>query len=182
MKISSIVVFFILFTIGVGFSDVTPRSQKGEIETIERIITDEGGLRMIPYFCKAGKLSWLIARNIEDRPLYEYEVEILRMHGLARGGRILFNQEIVRLRRRLIALGVDMNTLPEEVHNILLNQSYQMGLTSFNPNEWPNYFQCLKERDWKQAAKEGRDSKWWKIQTRKRAERLMRALEDCEVK
>ncbi len=63
---------------------------------------------------------------------------------------------------------------PGEVQEILVNMMFNMGrprLSGFKKMK-----AALEKGDWKEAAKEGRDSKWYK-QVTKRAERLMSRLE-----
>ena len=63
---------------------------------------------------------------------------------------------------------------PGEVREILVNMMFNMGRTRLSKFKKMNA--ALLEGDWKEAAKEGRDSKWHK-QVTNRAERLMVRLE-----
>lgn len=65
-------------------------------------------------------------------------------------------------------------TFPDEVQEILVNMMFNLGrprLTKFF-----KFRAALEERNWKLAAKEGRDSLWYH-QVKNRAERLMSRLE-----
>ncbi len=64
---------------------------------------------------------------------------------------------------------------PEEVQNILINMTFNMGMTRLQ--KFKKMHEALEAQNWKQAAIEGRDSKWYK-QVTNRAERLMSALEE----
>ena len=64
---------------------------------------------------------------------------------------------------------------PEEVQNILINMTFNMGLPRLS--KFKNMHRALEKQDWKQAAIEGRDSKWYE-QVTNRAERLMSKLEE----
>jgi len=64
---------------------------------------------------------------------------------------------------------------PEEVQNILINMTFNMGLPRLS--KFKNMHRALEKQDWKQAAIEGRDSKWYE-QVNNRAERLMSKLEE----
>ena len=59
---------------------------------------------------------------------------------------------------------------PGEVQEILVNMMFNLGRPRLSGFKKMN--KALKEGDWKEAAKEGRDSRWHK-QVTKRAERLM---------
>ena len=64
---------------------------------------------------------------------------------------------------------------PEEVKQIVANMMFNMGLTRLS--KFKNHNAALQSGDWKEAAKEGRDSRWYK-QVTNRAERLMKRLEN----
>ena len=64
---------------------------------------------------------------------------------------------------------------PEEVQNILINMTFNMGMTRLQ--KFKKMHEALESQNWKQAAIEGRDSKWYK-QVTNRAERLMSKLEE----
>ena len=63
---------------------------------------------------------------------------------------------------------------PEEVKQIVANMMFNMGLTRLS--KFNRHNAALQCGDWKEAAKEGRDSRWYK-QVTNRAERLMTRLE-----
>ena len=63
---------------------------------------------------------------------------------------------------------------PEEVKQIVANMMFNMGLTRLS--KFKRHNAALQSGDWKEAAKEGRDSRWYK-QVTNRAERLMTRLE-----
>ena len=64
---------------------------------------------------------------------------------------------------------------PEEVKQIVANMMVNMGLTRLS--KFKRHNAALQWGDWKEAAKEGRDSRWYK-QVTNRAERLMKRLEE----
>ena len=64
---------------------------------------------------------------------------------------------------------------PEEVQNICINMIFNMGMTRLS--KFKNMHKALEQQNWKQAAIEGRDSKWY-TQVTNRAERLMSKLEE----
>lgn len=66
---------------------------------------------------------------------------------------------------------------PQEVREILLNMMFNMGRPRLGKFKKMN--EALYKRDWKEAAKEGRDSRWYR-QVTNRAERLMSRMEEVE--
>ena len=64
--------------------------------------------------------------------------------------------------------------LPDEVQQILVNMMFNMGRTRLS--KFKKMHAAILEGNWKEAAKEGRDSRWHK-QVTNRAERLMVRLE-----
>ena len=64
---------------------------------------------------------------------------------------------------------------PEEVKQIVANMMFNMGLTRLS--KYKKHNAALQCGDWKEAAVEGRDSRWYK-QVTNRAERLMSRLEE----
>lgn len=64
---------------------------------------------------------------------------------------------------------------PTEVQEILVNMMFNMGRTRLSKFKKMNA--ALLEGDWQEAAKEGRDSRWYR-QVTNRAERLMSRLEN----
>ena len=65
--------------------------------------------------------------------------------------------------------------LPDEVQQILVNMMFNMGRPRLS--KFKNMNKALWNEDWKGAAVEGRDSRWYK-QVTQRAERLMKRLEN----
>ena len=64
--------------------------------------------------------------------------------------------------------------LPGEVQEILVNMMFSMGRTRLS--KFKKMHGAILQDDWKEAAKEGRDSRWYR-QVTNRAERLMSRLE-----
>jgi len=64
---------------------------------------------------------------------------------------------------------------PEEVKQIIANMMFNMGLTRLS--KFKKHNAALFAGDWKTAAVEGRDSRWYQ-QVTNRAERLMTRLEN----
>ena len=64
---------------------------------------------------------------------------------------------------------------PQEVKQVIANMMFNMGLTRLS--KFKKHNAALQSGDWKEAAVEGRDSRWYK-QVTNRAERLMSRLEN----
>ena len=64
--------------------------------------------------------------------------------------------------------------LPDEVQQILVNMTFNMGRTRLS--KFKKMHAAILEGNWSEAAKEGRDSRWYN-QVTNRAERLMKRLE-----
>ena len=69
----------------------------------------------------------------------------------------------------------DFDDLPDEVQQILVNMMFNMGRTRLS--KFKKMHAAILKEDWKEAAIEGRDSRWHK-QVTNRAERLMVRLEN----
>jgi lysozyme len=67
--------------------------------------------------------------------------------------------------------------LPDEVQQILVNMMFNMGRPRLSG--FKKFNAAIGAVDWKEAAKEGRDSRWYR-QVTNRAERLMARLENLE--
>ena len=65
--------------------------------------------------------------------------------------------------------------LPDEVQQILVNMMFNMGRTRLS--KFKKMHAAILKATWKEAAKEGRDSRWYR-QVTNRAERLMKRLEE----
>jgi lysozyme len=70
--------------------------------------------------------------------------------------------------------GEDWFNFPGEVKSILINMMFNLGRTRLGKFKKMNA--AIKAGDWEEAAKEGRDSLWYR-QVTNRAERLMRRME-----
>ena len=68
----------------------------------------------------------------------------------------------------------EFKKLPGEVQEILVNMMFNMGRTRLS--KFKKMHRAILQGDWKEASKEGRDSRWYR-QVTNRAERLMSRLE-----
>ena len=69
----------------------------------------------------------------------------------------------------------DFDELPEEAQQIIANMMFNMVLTRLS--KFKKMKAAVDNRDWKEAAVQGRDSRWYN-QVTYRAERLMQRLEN----
>jgi len=68
----------------------------------------------------------------------------------------------------------DFDDFPEEAQQVIVNMMFNMGRPRLS--QFKKFCAAAKDGDWKTAAVEGRDSKWYR-QVTNRAERLMSRLE-----
>jgi lysozyme len=71
--------------------------------------------------------------------------------------------------------GDEFEGFPEEAQQVIVNMMFNMGRPRLSG--FKKFIAACKEGDWKTAAVEGRDSKWYR-QVTNRAERLMVRLEN----
>jgi len=69
----------------------------------------------------------------------------------------------------------NFGNFPDEVQQVLVNMMFNMGRPRLSG--FKKFNAAIEAGDWKEAAKEGRDSRWYK-QVTNRAERLMGRLEN----
>ena len=72
----------------------------------------------------------------------------------------------------------DFESFPEEVQEILVNMMFNMGRPRLS--QFKMFKSALERADWKLAAFEGRNSKWYR-QVTNRAERLMTRMENVST-
>ena len=85
-----------------------------------------------------------------------------------------FEKDVETVIKDCIKLHDGWDGYPQEVKQIVANMMFNMGLTRLS--KFNRHNAALQCGDWKEAAKEGRDSRWYK-QVTNRAERLMERLE-----
>jgi len=96
-------------------------------------------------------------------PISKKEAELLLKHRLEDKTRELVKKEPF------------FNELPSIAQTVILEMCYQLGVNGVL--NFKKMWEALKRYNFVEAAKEGRDSLWWKEQTRSRAEELMSKLE-----
>ena len=124
---------------------------------LEQLVQDEG-FRGMPYLDHLGKPTIGIGTLL---PITVEEAKILLQYRLKAKIDELYSKEVW------------IGSLPEEAQEILINMCYQLGVNGLL--KFKKMLSALKVEDFKEAAKEGLDSKWAK-QTPSRANRLMEQL------
>ena len=72
----------------------------------------------------------------------------------------------------------DFDDKPDIVQEILINMHFNLG--HYRLSLFRKFLKAIKNNDWMEAAKEGRDSRWY-TQVTNRAERLMNKLETLNI-
>ena len=86
-----------------------------------------------------------------------------------------FEQDVETVLDDCKKLHEEWDSYPQEVKQIVANMMFNMGRTRLS--KFKKHNAALECGDWKTAAVEGRDSRWYK-QVTNRAERLMSRLEE----
>lgn len=166
-------------------------------ETVDNIKIDEtGSLKpsRYVYLCPERKMSWLFGRNVDDRPITDYEWRMLkRLLELGMEPETAFDEWADQIFRNDLwntesglkrIIGRDLwSKAPQEARMITLNMAYNMGLSRFGEDKWPNFYRCFREGDWPGCAiqmqwtddKKAHHSLWYQ-QTKSRAVRLVQAM------
>jgi len=124
-------------------------------------IKSEEGYRRFPYRCTEGKLTIGYGFNLDDVGLSKEECDAvldIRVKNLKS-----------KVNSTLYYLEIE-----DEAWDILYSMAYQVGLAGLL--KFKRMILALSIGDYKEAAKEGRDSLWYN-QTTDRAERLMKKME-----
>ena len=119
---------------------------------IERILENEG-FKSKPYQCSEG--VWTMGHGIT----YLTEEESKRIVA-------------DRIAEKHLALSGSLdwyNNVPPEVQGVILEMTFQMGTSGML--QFRKMIEAMKDKDWKQASAEMKDSKWYR-QTPNRCERL----------
>jgi len=135
---------------------------------IERLMSglkQDEGFRSTAYKCTAGKWTIGYGRNIQEKGITIDEAEQL-------------------LRNDIADVSVDMRSLfpdfqeyPEDVQYVICNMRFQLGRGGFRC--FSKMIGAIKDRNWKRAAKEMVNSKWYS-QTPNRAKRLVELMRDAK--
>lgn len=144
------------------------------LERLEKQLMADEGVKYVIYLDHLGYATLGIGHRVlrEDREYWEPLGTSVSKERV----RELFRQDVDIAVGDCEALyGTGYYSWPPEVHEILVNMMFNMGRTRMG--KFKNMKAALLAQDWKNAAKEGRDSKWYD-QVPNRAERLMSRLEN----
>jgi len=136
----------------------------------EQLLDEEEGNKLQPYYDHLGFATVARGRLIDPRkpcPIPQSVADLLNADALASA-------------RRDAARVPGWAACNEVQKAVLVSMVYQLGLAPFDGDgirDWKNFVAAMRVGNFVQAAKEGRDSLWWREQTRARAERQMRMLE-----
>jgi len=118
------------------------------------------GRRSYPYVDSVGKTSIGVGRNLDDKGLRESEIDFLLENDIAEAldeaEKLSYWDDLDNVRQLIVA-----------------DMVFNMGLPRFKG--FINTNQALREGDYKKAAEEMKDSKWFR-QTGRRAFRLVAAM------
>lgn len=131
-------------------------------EQLRESVKSNEGLRLKPYRCPTGFLTIGYGTNLE---YLEIDEEIAGM---------LMDRELEHCRLCLWQVpgffGLDAVR-----RDALTEMAYQLGVRGCLG--FPKMWAAVRARDWQTVGKEARDSKWWRVQTRGRAELFARRME-----
>lgn len=132
---------------------------------INELIRDEG-VKLKPYKCTAGHWTIGVGRTLE-------------IQGISgREALFLLDNDIDTARWDLQDMFSDFPDFPVEAQHVLINLRHQLGRRGLSG--FKRMIKAIHEMDWKEAAKELRDSKLWRADAPARAERLAKRLECLE--
>ena len=143
------------------------------IKLQDELANDEG-IKYETYHCSLGHLTGGIGHLITEWDTDYYDKPI--------GTKVpneqvndWFEKDIETTIKDCNLLFSQFNNLPDEIQHVLANMCFQLGRPRLS--KFKKHNAALISGDWKVAAVEGRDSRWYK-QVTNRAERLMTRLEN----
>ena len=134
--------------------------------TIMDQIADHEGFRSKPYRCTAGKLTIGYGRNIEDVGISKAEA------------RILLSNDIFKAQRDCERIFPLWHYYPDSKRWALIDMRFNLGPGRFRG--FRRMIAAVKNEDWKLAAKEAKDSRWYG-QVGRRSKYIVELLGNGEV-
>ena len=143
------------------------------IEQLQKELTEDEGCKYEVYLDHLGLPTFGIGHLItKDDPEYQMgmgtPIDEIRVNEV-------FEQDINVTIGECRRLFDDWDKLPQEVQLITANMMFNMGRTRLS--KFKKMIAGAEASDWKEAASQGRDSRWYN-QVTNRAERLMLRLEN----
>jgi len=117
------------------------------MKTEDYIIKHEG-IRLIPYIDTVGKSTIGVGRNLDDNGITKEEALYMLENDLA------------SVDRDLHSIFDDFSFLPQDVKLVLTDMMFNLGKSRFLG--FKNMIQAIQDKDYKEAARQARDSKWCK--------------------
>ena len=77
------------------------------------------------------------------------------------------------------AFAVIVEDLNEPRLAVIIDMTFNMGMTRFNPQRWPNMFRAIANEDWEEASKQMLSSNWAR-QVKRRSVRLAEMMRTGE--
>ena len=116
--------------------------------TTEDYITKHESMVLKPYTDSVGKLTIGIGRNIADRGISEDEAIYM------------LNNDLKIVSNALHSIFEDFSYLPYDVQLALTDMMFNIGKPRFLG--FKKMIQAIKDKDFKEAARQAKDSKWCK--------------------
>lgn len=141
------------------------------------ILRQEEGFRERVYYCSEGYPTIGIGKRLGPKwaPLSNYQFTVSR--ALAE---FWLREDVEKIQTRLYELLPYCHELSDTRMAVLISMAYQMGIDGLFG--FANTLAAFECGDYAEAAKEMRDSKWFRKDTPERAERHARAVERDEYR
>ena len=134
-------------------------------QAIQYIKTNEG-LRLMPYRCKANKLTIGYGRNLDSVGISVEEAKIMLANDIDKAVNALYN-----------IFGVQpFCSLSNNRQVVLIDMMFNLGYKRFGG--FVNMIQAIKDEDWNKAADEILDSKYARIDVPNRAKQNAKLMKD----
>lgn len=155
-----------------------------ELQVVAKELSIDEGFSAIVYLCSKGAPTIGYGRNIRDNPLTVEERIYLNHNEVGYNnlviskaqGYYLLERDINHTVKRLQKVFPNFLTeYPDEVQHILINICFQIGAGSFKG--FTEMINAVKNKDYKKAAIELRDSELWRKDTPERTERRAKRFE-----
>lgn len=151
-------------------------------ENLKKQLKIDEGCRLEVYLDSEGLPTFGIGHLLGKN-----DIEYFFYKNLPKGGKLKISQQRVnevfeidveRACKDCKKVFIDFGIFPEEVQDILANMMFNLGVVRFIA--FKKFINAVEEKDWKQAAKEMMDSKWYR-QVGNRAKRLVARMESINV-
>jgi len=137
-------------------------------EKIKKMLIRHEGLWLKPYYDSIGKLTIGVGRNLTDIGISKDEAMYMLENDIRRAVRTVSDC--------CLGYGIKATDLPQDVQLVLTDMAFNMG---YSLQSFRKMFACIKEGDYKGAARELLDSRYAK-QVGKRAEELAEMLKSVQ--